>query len=90
MVTALMGMSTPMPMPVGDGTNGRHDFFCSSSVKTSPNNAPMPNDHFIHVSRAIASGASDGAGELLRHDLGETHPALRRGAAQLRMLPTMP
>ena len=40
MVTALIGISTPIPMPVGDGTNGFHDFRCSSNVKISPDAKP--------------------------------------------------
>jgi hypothetical protein len=27
-LTALIGISTPIPIPVGDGTHERHDFFC--------------------------------------------------------------
>jgi len=42
-------------MPVGEGTQLRHDFLCSRSVKSTPSTAPTVNETFIQESRAAAS-----------------------------------
>src|SRR5262249_46714620 len=44
---ALNGISIAIPIPVGDGMNLSHSFFCSITVNTMPTSAPTRNDDFI-------------------------------------------
>src|SRR3954467_3755878 len=75
-VTALIGISAAIPIPVGDGTRDRHVRLCSASVIRTPATAPAANDILIHVRRAAASALS-AAGPVSSRVISRANPTQR-------------